>query len=496
MALYDYEQSLRPTQGPSTILRPGAAPAAPVDPNAPRPVTALEGFRNAVLGGRSAATPSGSTSLRAIYDQPGSSAAPDFSGAMGGNDASAILAQPTAAPPSSLQPQAMFATRPMDAPASQPGNPTAQVRAVDNGVNNAAAIANPASVQPQSYAPSGSVTALPGGTDTLGQLQRDIAHAQDMQKLRNPNDPTPGMAVINGNFADRNAAFNDAANLRNAAAQQSWSPRGGYKGNEAAVAAAAMPIQNRQRLSELSLTNEGRMAESRLRDATDRRGQDLAAQTASLRDATDRRGQDVTARGQDMTAKTAAASARLEQMNKDRSFQLDAAKYGQDVAKTNFDQRQKAQESVTSQITAMLPPGADGKPDTANAARYTAGLNTLVSDRMNALQAQLAKTPGRKDVADELEALQSKGLAAMDQTAIRKYIVGQQTADVAAQTGTGRFTPWGTNAANSTAPITSLREDKGFFGSDYISDRGDVIPGRYLRQDGKLNQDLRNLIRQ
>lgn len=379
--------------------------------------------------------------------------------------------------------------------ASTPTNPVAQVRAVDNNVENAAAIANPQSALPASYPAAGSLTQLPGATDTMGQLQRDIAHQQGLQKLRNPNDPAPGVTVI-GDNADARQKFFDEANLRNAAARGSWSPRRGFQGDTAAVEAAALPIRNRQRLAELSLTNEGRMGEARLRDATDRRGQDVQAAVASLRDQTDRRGQDITARGQDITARTAATNARLDQMNKDRQFQLDVQKFGQDTAAKNFDQRQKAQEGVTSQITAMLPPGADGKPDAANAARYTAGLNTLVSDRINALQAQLQRTPGRKDVADELDALQSRGLAAMDQAAIRKYVVGQQTADLAAQTGTGRFVPWGTDAANSTAPITSLREVKGLFGSDFVSDRGDVIPGRYLRQDGKQNQDLRNLIRQ
>jgi hypothetical protein len=61
--------------------------------------------------------------------------------------------------------------------------------------------------------------------DRLGQMNRDVAHEQDKRTWRNPEDPTPGAAIINGGFADRNASFNEQANLRNASMKGSWSPR-------------------------------------------------------------------------------------------------------------------------------------------------------------------------------------------------------------------------------------------------------------------------------
>lgn len=369
-----------------------------------------------------------------------------------------------------------------------------QVRKFDNGLAAAGAplaaaggVPTPPPVtQPPVVAPTATAPANGGRPFALGSPQDTAFQSANLRANGGAQGPGPSMSVIDSG-ADARQSFFDNANLRTAAARTNFSPRKGYTANDSAIQAAAIPIQERAKLRELSLKNEGDRSIATMRDATDRRGQDITARTAEG-------AQDVTLRGQDMTAKTAANVARVDQMNKDRQFGLDVQKYGQDVAKTNFEQRQKAVKDVTDQVAGMLPPGADGKPDTAAAARYASALNTHVAQRQEQLRAQLAKTPDRADVKAELAALDERGLAAMDQSAIRKLIVGQQAAELAAQTGTSRFNPIGTSAANSTAPITSLREQKGLFGSDYISDRGDVIPGRYLRNNGQQNQDLNTLI--
>jgi len=56
-----------------------------------------------------------------------------------------------------------------------------------------------------------------------------------------------GAGIIDGAGGDARQKFFDEANLRNAAAQGSWSPRRGFQGNDTAVAAAAIPLAQRAR---------------------------------------------------------------------------------------------------------------------------------------------------------------------------------------------------------------------------------------------------------
>jgi hypothetical protein len=337
-----------------------------------------------------------------------------------------------------------------------------------------------AAAAPAAPANGGRPFALGSAEDTTYQLNNLRANAT-------PPGSGPTMSVI-PDGSDARQAFFDNANLRTQAARTTYSPRKGYSANDAAIQAAALPIQNRAKLSELSLKNAGDQSIARMQDATTQRGQDVSARTAA-------QAQEVTLRGQDVNAKTAATQARQQQMQQDRTFNLDVARFGQEVASKNFDTRQKAVKDVQDQVAGMLPPGPDGKPDTANAARYASALNAQVAQRQEQLRAQVARGgPNAPGAQAELEQLDSKGLAAMDQAAVRKFIVGQQVADLAQQTGTSRFNPIGTAAANSTAPVTSLRERPSIIGSDYVTDRGDVIPGRYLRNNGQINQDYNTLI--
>lgn len=89
-------------------------------------------------------------------------------------------------------------------------------------------------------APAGGIgaTAAPGdglglvsatgvtSSDRLGQMQRDIAFQQDKQTWRSPNDPTPGLAVIDNGGANRNQEFNAQAELRSALARTTTTRRG------------------------------------------------------------------------------------------------------------------------------------------------------------------------------------------------------------------------------------------------------------------------------
>lgn len=89
-------------------------------------------------------------------------------------------------------------------------------------------------------APAGGIgaTAAPGdglglvgaagvtSADRLAQMQRDIAFQQDKQTWRNPNDPAPGLAVIDNGGANRNQEFNAQAELRSALARTTTTRRG------------------------------------------------------------------------------------------------------------------------------------------------------------------------------------------------------------------------------------------------------------------------------
>lgn len=197
-----------------------------------------------------------------------------------------------------------------------------------------------------------------------------------------------------------------------------------------------------------------------------------------------RRGQDVQMAGIQSSSRTARMQAQIEQMNKDRQFGLDVAKFGEEKAKTNFDARQKAQKDLTDEIASYLPPGADNKPDTAKAAEYMGAMQAHVSERMEGLRKHLQLNPGDKGAAAELEGLESRGVAQMGPEAKRKFLASMGVQGVVKDTATGAFNPFGTKMVDSDAPITSLTRKERLFGADYVSNRGDEIPARHIDRSG------------
>jgi hypothetical protein len=118
-------------------------------------------------------------------------------------------------------------------------------------------------------------------------------------------------------------------------------------------------------------------------NAMQRRGQDIQAGNAAAQLQQQRYGTDVQAavstRAQDMTSRSAANAARIEQMQKDRSYQLDVAKFGQEQAQQNFAQREASDKNVVAKLEA-LNPGEDGKPNTAAVAQQKTYLDRGLSD--------------------------------------------------------------------------------------------------------------------
>lgn len=381
-------------------------------------------------------------------------------------------------------------------PTAQPATQS-QVRGVDNALAaqaqpSAAAPAPIASSAPPTIAANSTTPANGGRPFPLGSAEDTAFQSANLRSSANMTGPGPTMGVIDSG-ADARQAFFDNANLRTAAARTTYSPRRGYSSDQGSIQAAAIPIQERARLREMSLKNAGDLNTARLGAATTMRGQDLTAQTAANAQAT-------TERGQDISARTAAVQARQQQMNQDRSYQLDVAKFGQDQAKTNFEQRIKSREDVESQVKGMIPAGPDGKPDANAQAQAMSSINNAVAQRTAQLQAQVQRGGANAAGAQkELDALEKDPYAALGQDNIRKLVVGQSLTNTARETATGRFNPIGTSYSGSSAPVSSLRADPGVIGTDYVATHADgstsVIPARKLRdQFGNISPDYNLLI--
>lgn len=363
-----------------------------------------------------------------------------------------------------------------------------------------AASATPAAPATPAVTPPGVGTPGVTSADRVAQMGRDATSLRALSDRSLQNSAlgigvpgTPGMGVMDAGVADARQNFFDQAALRTAAAQSSWSPRGGYRTNEAAIQAAAQPIQNRQRLQELSLKNAGDQSVARMQDATNRRGQDISAETAAGAQA-------VTLRGQELTSATARAQGARDQFNKDREFGLNQTKTALDITKEQRTAAAESQKRISDQITSMLPAGPDGKPDLNAHAAALSSVNNAIAQRTQLLQAQVAKGgPNAAGAKAELEALERDPFGALGQDNIRKLAVGQQLTNRIQETATGRFNPFGTAASGSTAPVTSLRPDSGLFGTDYVATHADrttsTIPARKLRDaNGNISPDYNLLM--
>lgn len=154
------------------------------------------------------------------------------------------------------------------------GMTQADVRAVDNNPANAAAIAA-APLAPEGFVPQGGVSVLNGvdPASRVAQMNRDTADqkALDDAKIAQAriNDPTPGMATIaNPGPSDAQRMFDGAA-LRSAAEQGTWSPRKGFQGNDAAVAAAAIPVNAENKADADQLAANTQLGITQQREAGD-----------------------------------------------------------------------------------------------------------------------------------------------------------------------------------------------------------------------------------
>lgn len=155
------------------------------------------------------------------------------------------------------------------------------------------------------------------------------------------------------------------------------------------------------------------------RDQTAREGQRQQAKTANqglriaeMRDATDRRGQDLEYGAKTQAGKLAAAEAARKQANDDRQYQLDVAKFGVDQADKNRTARAAEQAAVDKNLESMFRKRDDKGNDVADTERI-GSYKRAVETSLAALIKRHEAT-GRPENLAAAKRLSERGLAGLD----------------------------------------------------------------------------------
>jgi len=220
------------------------------------------------------------------------------------------------------------------------------------------------------------------------------------------------------------------------------------------------------------------------------RGQDLSADT-SLRtnentNRTTLRGQDMDYQGKRAEVAGASARAQQEQLNKDRTYQLDVARFGVETANKNRDDTARWREGL------QRPHLRAGRrrQGRGEGVQGRVAANMFIGDSIRAAEAELRANPGNAKAARDLERLKG-GPGALDDKMLSELLLSTQAQEAA--TEYDGMMPWSGKAKNTTAPIKSLTEKKGVIWDDYVTDSGSgnqVIPKRALRD----RPDLQRLV--
>lgn len=170
--------------------------------------------------------------------------------------------EPAAAAPAAAAPVAAPVTAPASALTAAPAPAAVQAPA-------------PAQVQLASMP-----AAAPARANPLGSLADTNAQLASLQ-ASNASIPQGGATIIDNaaTESDRRAQFNEQANLGNAMARTSWSPRRGTQANEAAIAAAMAPIDARARMAQVTAKEAGDTQRATIQE----RGADARAKLADTR---------------------------------------------------------------------------------------------------------------------------------------------------------------------------------------------------------------------
>lgn len=388
--------------------------------------------------------------------------------------------------------------------------------AVVGGTSAVPPMANPAAVIPGSAPVAASSTT---SADRIAQMNRDGQHLQAMTDIQRRIDASgggggmtsgPGLVAIGNPGPDAAARFFEQANLRNAAGKTVMTRRGAVP-DEAALKAAMVPIEQRAEAEKLGaqaqsdqarITSGERIAS--LRDATDRRGQDVQAEGNQINSESNAARVAATLRGQNITSDTERAKLINEQMNKDRQFNLDRAKLGTATAETEYKARMEANEALPKRIATFLPPGPDGKPDAVGAARAAEAVQAALVADTQRLEAAVAADPNNKDAAAALDKLNREGPKAYSEQRVRQLVEGHRAREIAVANNSfmGGRLGIGGRGVQSAEPITSMRKEKRTFGDVYVAPDGSVIPAEEIEGSrgtfgfgARPSQNFRNITR-
>lgn len=307
---------------------------------------------------------------------------------------------------------------------------------------------------------------------------------QDPNGLRTPAGPlnsVPTMATLDPALAARLAEARSAAVARG----ESLGPGGVV--NLGASQGGGSNVEALARSGKLTAAGLNAVVAGRGQDlnydatlrgqGVQQRGQDLTYDLGL-------RGQDVQMRGQDMSNQVARAQARMEQMNKDRQFQLDVAKFGEEKARTMFDQRERSDKDLTSKLEAMFTTRDDkgnAVVDKDRVAAHKAGITAAIGERAAALESIPKGSPDYEQAQKLAGALREKGAAALTEDGLQKLIaqleVKQRSADAHSW-----WNPFAGTHVDSANPgdYDIVGKRNGLITDDYVLRNGGTIPTRKL----------------
>jgi hypothetical protein len=177
-----------------------------------------------------------------------------------------------------------------------------------------------------------------------------------------------------------------------------------------------MPPSLRQKRDQANADRGERRAIAGMQDATQRRGQDVHADTSREGHRVSMRGQDLsygsTTRGQDMSARSAAAQARQQQANSDRTYELDKAKYGTEVAEKNRAAAAASDDALRKDMeTRFRTQDANGNSvvDHDKVAAFSSSMNATLPRMAEALEAT-----GKPEAIAKAKAIRERGTAALE----------------------------------------------------------------------------------
>ncbi|RYY99678.1 MAG: hypothetical protein EOO24_17140 [Comamonadaceae bacterium] len=185
---------------------------------------------------------------------------------------------------------------------------------------------------PAGFVPASGRTDLGTNEDTAAQT----AALQASNAAMGGNGPSMS-AIGPADYANRNAAFNEGAALRTAAAQGMWSPRRGYQGNDDAVRAAALPIAARNRAEEVATTTQSAQAIANTREAGDN-------SRAKLRDTGDTQRANIRATSEGAATYVAARKVALDESA--HGFQSAAARQLQELQGKYLESKDPAEQAT------------------------------------------------------------------------------------------------------------------------------------------------------